>query len=242
MARAVLSVAGHKAVVVIEAGTSVTIPICIRQKARAILFSSYGCRQYGKGLRDVLFGEQEPSGRLPFVLPDTEYQLSEKERSPPSHEIKYDAKWGYRKLLHEQQKPAYPFGFGLGYSTFTLQSLWCSLSIIKSTVDMTVSTKNTGNRASAVVIQIYASRRSRRDSAVPSITSRVLVGFAKEVIIPGESNEIGITCRLSPLAEYNQSTGQMVVAAGEYEILACQYEGDPKALSSSFHVSDDVRC
>lgn len=242
LARAVLSVAGHKTVVVIEAGTSVTIPPCIRQKARTILFSSYGCRQYGKGLRDVLFGEQEPSGRLPFVLPDTEHQLLEKERSPSSHEIKYDDKWGYRKLRHEQQKPAYPFGFGLGYSTFTLNSIWCSLPIIKSTFDMTVSTKNTGNRASAVVIQIYASRRSRRDSAMPSISNRVLIGFTKEVIIPGESNEIGITCRLSPLAEYNQSTGQMVIAAGEYEFLACQYEGDAKALSSFFHVSDDVCC
>ena len=242
LAKAVLSVAGQKAVVVIEAGTSITIPTFIRQKATAILFSSYGCRQYGKGLRDVLFGEQEPSGRLPFVLPDTEQQLLQKEKDTSSHDIKYDDKWGYRKLRHEQQKPAYPFGFGLGYSTFTFNSLWCSHPIVKPTFDMMVTTKNTGNRASAVVIQIYASRRARRDSATPSLVSRTLIGFAKEVIHPGESSEVGITCRLSPLAEFHSSTCKMVVSEGEYDLQVCQYEGDSKSLSSSFHIWNEVHC
>ncbi|CAD0111171.1 unnamed protein product [Aureobasidium uvarum] len=242
LAKAVLSVASNKTVVVIEAGTSVTIPTFIRQKATAILFSSYGCRQYGKGLRDVLFGEQEPSGRLPFVLPDTENQLLEKERNASSHEIRYDDKWGYRKLRHEQQKPAYPFGFGLGYSTFTLNSLWCSHPIVKSTFDMTVNTTNTGSRASAVVIQIYASKRARRDSATPTVVPRSLIGFVKEVVHPGESSEIGITCRLSPLAEFNSSTSKMVVAEGGYDLLVCQYEGDSKALSSSFQILNEVYC
>ncbi|KAH0369266.1 glycoside hydrolase, partial [Aureobasidium melanogenum] len=244
LAKAVLSVAGHKTVVVIEAGTSVTIPVYIRQKASAILFSSYGCRQYGKGLRDVLFGEQEPSGRLPFVLPDTEYQLLEKERNASSHEIKYDELWGYRRLRQEQQKPAYAFGFGLGYSTFSLNSLWCSHPIAKPTFDMTVNTKNTGNRASAVVIQIYASSRvTRRDSATPSgVPPRSLIGFAKEVIHPGETNEICITCRLSPLAEFHKDTNKMVVAEGQYDLFVCQHEGDSKALTSSFQISTEIRC
>ncbi|KAI4724132.1 glycoside hydrolase [Aureobasidium sp. EXF-10728] len=242
LANAVLSVASNKTVVVIEAGTSVTIPTFIRQKATAILFSSYGCRQYGKGLRDVLFGEQEPSGRLPFVLPDTENQLLDKERNASSHEIRYGDKWGYRKLRHEQQKPAYPFGFGLGYSTFTLNSLWCSHPIVKSTFDMTVNTTNTGSRASAVVVQIYASRRTRRDSATPNVVPRSLIGFAKEIVHPGDSSEIGITCRLSPLAEFNSRTTKMVVAEGEYDLLVCQYEGDSKALSSSFHILNEVYC
>jgi beta-glucosidase len=244
LAKAVLSVAGQKAVVILEAGSSVMIPTFIRQKASAILFSSYGCRQYGKGLRDVLFGEQEPSGRLPFVLPDTEQQLLQKERNPTSHEIRYDDKWGYRKLRHEQQKPAYPFGFGLGYSTFTFTSLWCSHPIVKSTFDMMVTTKNVGNRASAVVIQVYASRRARRDSATPSLAPRSLIGFAKEVLHPCETSDIGITCRLSPLAEFHSSTTKMVVLEGEYDLFVCQYEGDAdaKALSSSFHVSYEVHC
>ncbi|KAG9945174.1 glycoside hydrolase, partial [Aureobasidium melanogenum] len=244
LAKAVLSVAGHKTVVVIEAGTSVTIPAYIRQKASAILFSSYGCRQYGRGLRDVLFGEQEPSGRLPFVLPDTEYQLLDKERNASSHEIRYDDHWGYRRLRQEQQKPAYPFGFGLGYSTFSLNSLWCSHPIVKSTFDMTVNTKNTGNRASAVVIQIYASSRlTRRDSATPSVVPpKSLIGFAKEIILPGESNEICITCRLSPLAEFHKDTSRMVVAEGRYDLFVCQYEGDSKALTSSFQILNEIRC
>ncbi|KAI5243048.1 glycoside hydrolase [Aureobasidium subglaciale] len=242
LAKAALNVAGHKAVVIIEAGTSVTIPTFVRQKATAILFSSYGCRQYGKGLRDVLFDEQEPSGRLPFVLPDTEEQLLEKERSAASHEIKYDDKWGYRRLRHERQKPAYPFGYGLGYSSFALNSLWCSHPIVKISFDMTVNTTNTGTRSSAVVIQIYASRRSRRDSATPSVPPRSLIGFAKEVINPGESSEIAIICRLSPLAEFHSSTSKMVVAEGEYDLFVCQYEGDSKALSSSFQILNEVYC
>ncbi|THV94844.1 glycoside hydrolase [Aureobasidium pullulans] len=241
-AKAVLSVAGQKTVVVIEAGTSVTIPTFVRQKATAILFSSYGCRQYGKGLRDVLFGEQEPSGRLPFVLPDTEQQLLGKESTTSSHEFKYDDKWGYRKLQQEQQKPAYPFGFGLGYSSFTLNSIWCSHPIIKSSFDMTVNATNIGTRASAVVIQIYASRRSRRDSASVSIISRSLIGFAKEVIKPGENSEIAVTCRISPLAEFRSSSSKMVVAEGEYDLFVSQYEGDVKALKSAFQILNEVDC
>jgi beta-glucosidase len=242
LAKAVLSVAGQKVVVVLEAGTSVTIPTFIRQKAAAILFSSYGCRQYGKGLRDVLFGEQEPSGRLPFVLPDTEQQLLRKERNASSHEIRYDDKWGYRKLRHEQQKPAYPFGFGLGYSTFTLGTLWCSHPIIKPTFDMTVTTTNTGKRASAVVIQIYGSKRLRRDSATPNIAPRSLLGFAKEVIHPGESSEVAIACKLSPLAEFRMSNSKMVVSEGEYDILVCQYESDSRAVLSSIQIRNELYC
>ncbi|KAK6003656.1 hypothetical protein QM012_009427 [Aureobasidium pullulans] len=242
VAKAVLSVADRKVVVIIEAGPGVTIPAFIRQKATSILFSSYCCRKYGKGLRDVLFGEREPSGRLPFVLPDTEQQLLQPEIDTKSQEIRYDDQWGYRKLQCEQQKPAYPFGFGLGYSTFTLNSLRCSRPITQPTFVMTVKATNTGNRTSAVVVQIYASRTSRRDSALPGIVPRVLIGFAKEVILPGESTEIGVNCRLSPLAEFSKTKSQMIAAEGQYEILACQHEGDTKALSTSVRVSDEVCC
>lgn len=241
LAKAALSVAGHKTVVVIEAGTSVTIPAFVRQRASAILFSSYGCRQYGKGLRDVLFGEQEPSGRLPFVLPETEQQLLDKS-NPTSHDIKYDDRWGYRKMQFEQQKPAYPFGFGLGYSTFALNSPWCS-SVVKSSFDVTVNATNTGNRAAAVVVQVYGSKVvGHRDSATSSIDARCLIGFAKEVIKPGENNEVAITCRLSPLAEFHSNDSKMTVASGEYQLNVCQFEGDSQGVVSSFHITNEINC
>jgi beta-glucosidase len=252
LAREILSLTVGKVVVVIEAGTTVTIPAYIRQKATSILFSSYGCRQYGKGLRDVLFGEQEPSGRLPFVLPDTEDQLLERSGSESSsHEFRYDDKWGYRKLQHEQQIPAYPFGFGLGYSTFTLTSPWYERPVVKPSFDMTVNATNTGNRVSAVVVQVYASRNfssssssasSRRDSVVFNGTSSRLIGFAKELVKPGENVEIAISCRLSPLAEFISATGKMAVAAGEYGLVVCQHEGDRGAVLSSFRISGEVLC
>lgn len=243
LAKAVLSVAGQKAVVVIEAGTSVTIPPFIRQRATSILFSSYGCRQYGKGLRDVLFGEQEPSGRLPFVLPETEQQLLEKSINTTSHEIKYDDRWGYRKLQYEQQKPAYPFGFGLGYSTFDLNSLWISHPIVKSAFDITINATNMGSRPSAVVVQVYASRKTtRRDSATQSNTPKCLIGFAKELIKPGQDSEVAITCRLSPLAKFDCVDTKMAVAAGEYELTVCQFEGDARAVTSAFQIVTEISC
>ena len=107
---------------------------------------------------------------------------------------------------------------------------------------MTVNATNTGSRASAVVIQIYASRRSRRDSASVSIISRSLIGFAKEVIKPGENSEIAVTCRISPLAEFRSSSSKMVVAEGEYDLFVSQYEGDGKALTSAFQILNEVDC
>jgi beta-glucosidase len=93
-----------------------------------------------------------------------------------------------------------------------------------------------------VVIQIYGSKRIRRDSATPTIAPRSLIGFAKEVIHPGESSEIAVACQLSPLADFRMSTSKMVVSEGEYDILVCQYEGDSKAVSSSIQIRNELYC
>lgn len=243
LAKTVLSVAGNKTIVVIEAGSSVLIPTFIRERAIAILFFSYGCRQSAKAVRDVLFGEQEPSGRLPFFLPDTKSQLLDSMDDEASGQLRYDNQWGYRKLQSEQQKPAYPFGFGLGYSTFQIKSLWCSQLISKSTFVITAKVGNTGTRVAKAVVQMYAAEvSSRKDSVLRTSVPMNLVGFAKQSIMFGEEIEFSITCRLTALAKYHAETKKMYVDAGEYQLHVGQFEGDTKAVTSSFRIASKISC
>ncbi len=119
-----------------------------RDKVPAILHMTHNSEEEGHGLADVLFGEYSPAGRLNQTWPESDAQL------PPitDYNIRHGSTYMYSK-----QKPLYPFGYGLSYTTFTYEGL--SLSSHKVNADgevrVSVKVKNTGNRAGDEVVQIY---------------------------------------------------------------------------------------
>jgi beta-glucosidase len=157
-----------RTVVVVNAGAPVLLPWA--DEVAAILLAWFPGQEFGNALADVLFGDAEPGGRLPVTWPASEDGLPSTQ--PVDGVLTYDEGLaiGYRDPA---RRALFPFGHGLGYTT------WEYLSIDGSG---SVRVRNTGARAGRTVVQVYA---SRPDSAVER-PPRWLAGFAIASAGPGE--------------------------------------------------------
>ena len=112
-----VAAANPRTVVVIVSGSTAVIESW-RQQVPAILMAWYPGMEGGHALAEVLSGSSEPGGRLPTVMPADPAHLPDFDNTSPR--VRYDRWWGQRKLDREGHAAAYPFGFGLGYTTFQL--------------------------------------------------------------------------------------------------------------------------
>ena len=126
----------------------------------------------GRAVADVLLGVEEPGGRLPFAIPTDAWHLPYFDAE--AKHIVYDAWWGQRQLDRDGHPAAFPFGHGLGYSTFTFQLVHHLAGQTAGTA--TVRVHNTGDRAGATVVQVYAFDDGGAATGVPA--ARVPTGRA----------------------------------------------------------------
>jgi beta-glucosidase len=162
------------------------------QNLPAILHMTHSSQEEGHGLADVLFGDYSPAGRLNQTWPVGDEQL------PPM--LDYDIRHG-RTYMYTKEKPLYPFGYGLSYTSFSYEGL--SLSQPKANaagkVEVTVKVKNTGARASDEVVQMYVQHLG---SAVQRPRLE-LKGFARVRFAPGEEKEVRLELRPRDLAYWD---------------------------------------
>ena len=218
-------VAGGKTIVAVESSGPVILPRTVRQKAAAIMMTGYGGCQYGNALREVLFGEAEPAGRLAYNIAESEDDIADIDMNATS--VVYDRFWRYRLLQRDAKRAAYPFGFGLGYARFHLENLQAPSNLNERFFDVAVRATNTGRHTSSIVVQVYAGKVS----PLTSDYTRVLVGFTRSPsLVPTESVTISVRCRLDPLAKWDTTNAQFCISSGEYRLSASQYEGDPEAV------------
>ncbi len=171
--------ANPRTVVVVNSGGPVLLPW--RDDVGALLLTWFGGQEMGTALADVLLGAREPGGRLPTTWLDTETAALTTTPTDGVLEYTEGLHVGYRR----DQPYAYPFGHGLGYTT------WDYLDIVAATVDsVSVRLRNTGSRAGKEVVQVYL---SRADSAVDR-PARWLAGFAVVTADPGA--EVTVTIQL----------------------------------------------
>jgi beta-glucosidase len=128
LVRAVVA-ANPKTIVVVNAGSPVLMPW--RNDVQAILLSYFGGQQYGTAIADLLLGAEEPGGRLPTTWPVTMADVPVLDVTPKDGVLRYNEgiHVGYRAWLKAGVTPAYEFGFGLGYTTFTLDALEVSRTV-----------------------------------------------------------------------------------------------------------------
>ena len=107
--------AANPRTVVVLIGGSAILTEAWRESVPALLLAWYGGMEGGRALASVLTGTAEPGGRLPFVLPTDAAHLPPFDRAAKT--VIYDDSWGQRRLDAEGHAPAFPFGFGLGYTT-----------------------------------------------------------------------------------------------------------------------------
>jgi beta-glucosidase len=231
LALAVAELAGDKLVLGVEASGPVVLPRTLREKAASILLTGYGGSQFGNGLRDVLFGEREPAGRLAYGIVESELDLPDFDMN--SNNVEYGRYWGYRMSQKQHTTPAFPFGFGLGYGRTLLDesSLQVQSNVTDRFFTVRLSMTNKGARPSSGVVQIYCGKTAERGE---NDYERVLVGFARSAeLAPDASETVSVQCRLDPIAHWNSRDKHFEVDAGSYRVFASRFEGDADSLTTS---------
>jgi beta-glucosidase-like glycosyl hydrolase len=209
-------------VAVVTAGAVITEEW--RDAVPAVLFSWYSGAEGGRALADVLLGEVDAAGRLPFSIPASEEHLPFFDRDATS--ITYDKWFGQRLLDRDGHAAAFPLGFGLSYTSFSLAGLSVG-PIDGETFPASVTVTNTGTRAGRHVVQLYG----RPAGAGDDFPSRVLVGFAPVALEAGSSARVSMTGSLRPLQQW--TADGFVPAAEAVSIEAAGYAGDPGAVTAT---------
>ena len=172
----------------------------------AIVWTSHGGQEAGRGLADVLTGAAEPTGRLAQTWYAADQDL-------PGL-LDYDIIKARRTYLYFDGCPLYPFGHGLSYTTFGYSGLRLDPAEVDpdGTVTVSVQVTNTGTRAGTEVVQCYtgpvAPRRPRPRGA--------LAGFARLSLAPGETGTVRFPVPVSALAYWDVAAARMTVDPGDY--------------------------
>ncbi len=201
-----VSAANPRTVVVLQGGSAIlcsewdtTVP--------AIAHAWYGGSEAGSGLADVLFGRAEPAGRLPISVPEEESDLPE--FAGESDHAVYDRWHGWWHLERAGRPPAYPFGFGLAYTTFSIED--AAARTDGSTVVVEGWVANTGGRDGSDVVQVYA---RLADSNRP----RRLVGFTRVEIPAGGRRPFSVRARPERLACRDPESHRWFGPSGDVEL------------------------
>lgn len=177
----------------------------------AILYSWYAGMEGGTALAHILFGDVNPSGKLPFSIPTSVNHLPY--FSSNDKEITYDLYHGYTLLDKNNHQPAYPFGFGLSYTSFEYSALQVTRK--DDQLDVSVTVKNIGERDGTEVVQVYV---GKPDSKVER-QKKLLKGFEKVFIPAGQDKQVSISVMLDDLRYYDSETKSWVLEEGAYQIM-----------------------
>ena len=210
LVRAVAAV-NPRTIVVVNAGAPVVLPW--RDEVAAILVVWFPGQEFGHALADVLSGDREPGGRLPVTWPGREEDVPVSEVAPIDGVLHYreGIHIGHRAWRRAGVAPAYPFGFGLGYTTFELESLESSTAGDGAVASVRV--RNAGDRRGATVVQVYA---SRPDSTIDR-PAAWLVGFAAVELDARTSTVVDISL---PRRRFEHWAGDWHLEPGAFTLAA----------------------
>jgi beta-glucosidase len=185
----------------------------------------YPGEQGGHALAEVLFGSVSPSGRLPFTIPRNEQQLPPFE--PRAEQVRYDLWHGYRRLQHQGETAAYPFGFGLSYSHYSLMDVAATVESGpqdgQGWVELTLSASNKGPMEAAEVVQVYL----EPPGLLLERPQRALVAFQRLSLPAGEQRRLVMMIPLRQLAFFDRQRDAFVVEEGVHRLVVACHAEDP---------------
>jgi beta-glucosidase len=173
--------------------------------ADAVIFAWYPGEEGGNAVADILFGDCNPSGRLPFTVPKSIQQL------PPFA----DYAMHNRTYRYMQDEPEFPFGFGLSYTTFTYSNMKVSSPKIKAgeSLTVTVDVANTGKMDGNEIVQLYLTQ----ESDTLELPKYSLKGFTSLHIKSGESKKVTFTITPGMFQQVNHK-GDAIYLPGQVKI------------------------
>lgn len=209
---------GKPVVLVLQNGSPLSIP-WEDQRMNAVVEGWYGGQSAGTAISDVLFGDYNPSGRLPITVYKSLGQLSDFE----------DYSMKGKTYRYFEGKPLYEFGYGLSYTTFKYSNLSLPTELpTNQSVEVTVDVTNTGKMGGDEVVQLYISH-----SGLPFNTPiRSLKGFQRVSLEQGETRKVRFTLNSEELAVVNEE-GRILVMPGTIEIAVGGKQPDVKALNKA---------
>lgn len=216
-------------IVVVESGTAVTMPWL--DKVSGVLEAWYAGSKGADAVANILFGDVNPSAKLPMTFPKSEADLPHPQlvvpppgaqgtaavmrtgEAKPTFAVKYDEgiKVGYKWYDAENKPVLFPFGHGLSYTTYAYSGL--KVTPGAQTV-VTFTVKNTGQREGSEIAQVYA--------ALPETAAeppKRLVGFTKIQLKPGETKEVTVNVDGKYLSIFDESANVWKLVPGSYNIM-----------------------
>ena len=209
--------ANPRTVVVLMNGGPVAVKWA-KENVPAVLDMFYAGEEGGNAIADVLFGDCNPGGRLPYTVYESVAQV------PPMTE--YDITKGFTYMYFEGP-PVYPFGHGLSYTTFRYANLRISSKQIPGhgQVAVRVDVQNTGKRAGDEVVQLYV----HDVEASVKRPKKELRGFERISLKPGEKKTVSFPLPAEKLSFYDVKSKSFVVEPGQFEVLVGSSSEDIRA-------------
>ncbi len=231
--------ANPRTIVVVASGGPVLMPWLAT--VPAVLESWYGGQEQGNALADVLFGDVNPSGKLPITFPHNDHNtpISSPEQYSRTASVTHFSEGlfvGYRGYDQFGIEPLFPFGYGLSYTSFAYSQLQVASEATDGTrpIQVNFTLTNTGTRVGTEIAQVYLGLPTSTDES-----PKRLVSWAKVELKPGESKEVRVTLDPNsashPLSYWSVSRNGWEIASGEYTVYVGASSRDIR-LTSTLHV------
>ncbi|SFQ81015.1 glycoside hydrolase family 3 C-terminal domain-containing protein [Hymenobacter arizonensis] len=212
--------ANPNTVVVLLGGGPMDVSAWVGQ-TKALVEAWYPGMEGGNALAHILFGDVNPSGKLPFTFPvkledSPAHKLGEYPSTPGNplkQTYKDDIYVGYRYFDTYNVAPQFAFGHGLSYTTFKYDNLRVTPGPKSATLQLTVT--NSGPRAGAEVVQVYV----HDPQAAVKRPEKELKGFEKVFLQPGEAKTVTLTLDSGAFQYYDEAQKQWVLEPGRFDVL-----------------------
>jgi beta-glucosidase len=207
-----------RTVVVVNSGMPVLMPWA--EQVAAVIYAWLPGQEMGEALADVLLGRAEPGGRLPVTLPAAESDCPVLHAVPRDGVLDYAEGLliGYRGYDAGLVRPQFPFGHGLGYTSWAYESLQVSAPRLAGGDDLglVVMVRNLGSRTGREVVQAYLAAPPEQGG--PGTPPRGLVAFASVTAPPGASAEVSLTVPARAFARWEEQAGRWVWPHGQFTV------------------------
>jgi beta-glucosidase len=199
-----LKKAGKKIIFVNCSGSAMGL-VPETESCDAILQAWYGGESGGQAVADVLFGDYNPSGKLPVTFYKSIKQLPDFEN--------YSMQGRTYRFMSD---PLFPFGYGLSYTTFSIGNAKADKTAIKANegIELTIPVSNTGKRDGTEIVQVYVHKVNDSDGPL-----KTLRGFQRIEVAAGKTDQIVINLPYKSFEFFDRASGKMAVTSGEYEVL-----------------------
>lgn len=204
-----------------------------KETAPAILMAWYFGMEGGNALARVLFGDVNPSGKMPLTTPRDASQSPFFDEFADTTEI--GPYHGYTLIDREGAQPTFPFGFGLSYTSYAYDDLVVRTPTIgpDERLEVTVGVTNTGERAGEEIVQLYIGF----EGSTVERPVKLLRAFDKVALEPGETASVSLSVEARDLARFEPESGAWVVEPMSYEVLVGPSSRTADLLTASFTVA-----